>query len=215
MAKKVYNIDRYRAATARGKPLSIPMVAIVRRQLPYADDNGCWHRGTGKGINTLFGKNVQALSGKDSATISANTAICHAVFYTDPEDWVEETDYVVGLTEDQANYYRFREGMWIENVDNEIFIGNFNHILGTRVGLKRPVGSALKVLMEDLMPKDVRARIRKMTLPAERTHGYNPDTLLTDQEVTTLVKRATDRNPVIINVSDLFIAVTALVLTKI
>ena len=185
------------------------LIIVVRRQQPYTDHQGVYHKGTQAGIQTWFTKLEYARSGKKSAAISANTATSHALYFTQPRDWEEYVGFHRDLSRDRVNEVRKQVGREYGRLGWK-FVGNPDHKLGERLGVTKLTGNQKK-LVKDYTAKKIDAKIRKML-------EYTPEQYqLLDQERNALVNRCIRKNvdEPIITVSDLFDAVCLMVEEKV
>lgn len=203
--ENLYSLDVYEY---HGDRTEKPMVIMVRRRLPFYDEDGIWHRGSQKGIRTWFHRMRYARTGDRGAYVPAETAVSHALFFTQPADWVEKVDYLTDLSLEEANDHRQRLGRWYVTQGFK-FVGNENHRLGSykALGLTRPqVGLAL---VANLTIPKLKTKIEKMT-------AYS-DVKLTPEQTNVIVTRcisATTNRP-IETVSELFDAVCEAVIDNI
>lgn len=195
MADPVYSIDVFEYDKNDHK-----LVIAVRRLHPYTDNAGVFHPGTQKGINVWFTKMNYGRSGRESANISAMTSTSHALFFTDPADWVEHLDYASNLSIEGVNDKR-RAIAKVYTRKGWTFVGNENHRLGAMLGVKKPGTSTMARKVCDMTRDKRRDSILRMT--------YYVENQLPEATVRDLLDRCVSlkRNDPIITVSDLFDAV--------
>lgn len=142
------------------------LVMAVRRLHPYTDINGKKHPGTQAGIGVWFSKMRYARSGKASATISAQTATSHALFFTNPSDWQEILDYKNGIDKDDINFSRKAVANLYQK-NGYKFVGNEDHKIGEMLGVKRPGRKALVNKAGDYLAHQLKQKIETMTRYSE------------------------------------------------
>lgn len=177
------------------------MLIIVRRQQPYTDAQGVYHKGSQSGISVWFTKMRYARSGKEQAAISANTATSHALYFTKQNEWEQHIGVNTDLSRDRVNEVRKQVGKEYTK-HGWVFVGNPDHKIGERLGVTKLKGNQKK-LVKDYTAKKIDEKICKML-------EFTPEAYqLDEKERNVLVNRCIRKNvdDPIITVSDLFDAV--------